>query len=91
MEPLREFVLSGRIADVAAAAMVLEAILLLFVTRMASTKMRVGIAGNLLAGAALVVAVRLALTDAGWQWIALAFTCSLVGHAADLWSRFQRA
>lgn len=87
MSSLRDFVLSGRIADVAAVVMALEAVVLLFVLRPLSAKRWMGVAGNLLAGASLVVAVRLALTDAGWQWIAVAFTCSLVGHVADLWAR----
>lgn len=46
---------------------------------------------NLLAGAALLVAVRLAATGAWWGWLALALTGALLAHAADLRRRWRHA
>jgi hypothetical protein len=45
---------------------------------------------NLLAGAALLLALRLALADADWWWLALALTTALIAHLADLQSRWKR-
>lgn len=39
---------------------------------------------RLLPGALMVLAVRAAVTGAGWPWIALALTASLPVHLADL-------
>ena len=86
---LRDFVMSGRIADVALAAMALEAVLLFFMTRRLPSIARVGIAANLLAGATLVLAVRFALTSDGWPFVVAAFCGSLVCHATDLWVRWR--
>jgi hypothetical protein len=44
---------------------------------------------NLLAGAALMLALRAALTGAGSAWIGAALALALVMHAADLWRRWQ--
>ena len=46
--------------------------------------------GLLLAGACLLVAVRLALTDAEWYWIGLWLGLSLIAHLADLVLRWRR-
>ena len=86
---LRDFVMSGRIADVALAAMALEALLLFFLTRHSPLIARLGIAVNLLAGATLVLAVRFALTSDGWPYVIAAFCGSLLCHAADLWVRWR--
>lgn len=39
---------------------------------------------RLLPGALMIVALRAALTDAGWAWVALALACSFPAHLADL-------
>lgn len=39
---------------------------------------------RLLPGALMMVALRLALTDATWPWIALALAASFPAHLADL-------
>ncbi|MCU0976081.1 MAG: hypothetical protein MUC71_07180 [Steroidobacteraceae bacterium] len=44
---------------------------------------------NLLAGAALMLALRAALSGAGSAWIGAALALALVMHAADLWRRWQ--
>ena len=48
-----------------------------------------GLIANLAAGAALIVAVRLALVSAAGGWILLCLTLSLVAHLVDLAMRFR--
>jgi len=42
---------------------------------------------NLIAGAALMFCVKLAITDAQWQWLAFALTVALLAHGIDLLQR----
>ena len=44
---------------------------------------------NILAGAALILALRLSLTGASWVWIPTLLTLSLIAHLSDLWLRVQ--
>ena len=46
---------------------------------------------NLLSGAALLVAVRLALVQSGWLWVAAALLFALLAHLADLRQRWRQA
>ena len=46
---------------------------------------------NILAGAALLLAVRLGLVGAAWQWIAVALFAALIAHAWDLGKRLSRS
>jgi hypothetical protein len=43
----------------------------------------------LLAGAAFALALRAALTDAGWPWVALALAAAGAAHLWDLRARWQ--
>jgi hypothetical protein len=45
---------------------------------------------NLLAGVCLLLALRGALVDAAWGWIALCLALALLGHVADLCCRWKR-
>lgn len=45
---------------------------------------------NLAAGAMLLLALRAALTDAGWLWIAIWLSLALLAHGADIALRFRR-
>ena len=45
---------------------------------------------NIAAGASLMLALRAALTGAGWQWVAAWLVASLVFHLADLAARWTR-
>lgn len=45
---------------------------------------------NLAAGLCLMLALRSALTDASWMWVALFVALSGVAHVADLWCRWPR-
>jgi hypothetical protein len=80
---------SGHIADVVLAVMLIEAVVLITVFN----KNKRGIAptrviASLGAGVALVLALRAALTGAGWPWIALALSAALVAHLVDLYWRW---
>ena len=48
-----------------------------------------GLAANLASGGFLLLAVRAALVDAAWEWVALALLGSLLAHLADLYGRWQ--
>lgn len=69
------------------AFLVVEAVLLLALARG-----RLGASGILLAllpGFCLLMALRAALTGAGWPWIALWVTASLPAHMLDLYRRLR--
>jgi len=48
-----------------------------------------GLLANLLAGAALLLALRSALTDAEWQATALWLGLAFIAHVFDLWLRLR--
>lgn len=49
-----------------------------------------GLTANLAAGAALILAVRLALTNASGGWILLCLSLSLLAHLTDLICRWRQ-
>ena len=59
--------------------MAVEAIILIMMKRPAIT-----VALTILPGAVMMLALRAALTGAGWQWVAIWLTVSLPLHLADL-------
>ena len=74
---------SGRIADLVIAVMVVEAIALIFVVKRPALATIMAF----LPGAFMMLALRAALTDAGWEMVALWITASLPAHLADQWLR----
>ncbi len=79
---------SGRIIDAILALMVLEAAAIAVWHRASGRPPRLGdVAGTLVSGAALLLAVRAALTGAPWPVIALALLGALIAHATDLIAR----
>jgi hypothetical protein len=79
---------SGRVVDIALGALVLEGLVLALQFRRTGR----GIPWhrlwpNLLAGAALLLALRAALTGAQWQWVAAALVVALVANLLDLRQR----
>lgn len=74
---------SGRILDMILALTVLEAGALLVWRR------RTDLLGTLLAGVALLTAVRLAQAGAAWPWLALALLAALLAHLGDLAARWR--
>ncbi len=75
---------SGRVVDIALALMVLEAAALWGYRRARGQPFPLAdVAWNLAAGACLLLALRAALTGAGWPWIAMFLTAALVAHIGD--------
>jgi hypothetical protein len=75
---------SGRVVDIALALMLLEAAWLWVYRRMRGRAFPpADLAWNLAAGACLLLALRAALTQAGWPWVALFLSAALVAHVGD--------
>jgi hypothetical protein len=88
---MAEFYASGRVVDLVLAMVVLEALALGLLWRRTGRGVPPGsLLPFLAAGAALLLALRGALTGAGWMWIGLCLLGSLVAHAVDLRSRWRR-
>src|SRR6476619_3759940 len=81
---------SGRVIDLVIALVVLEA-LTLCAYHLATGRglAPAQFAANLAAGLCLLLAVRAALTSAGWVWVALSLALSRLAHLADLGSRLR--
>jgi hypothetical protein len=75
---------SGAIADIVIAVMAMEAIVLIALRARIRHFQLSDVAGMLAAGIFLVLALRAALTGAGWQWIATFLTCAFAAHLLDL-------
>lgn len=76
---------NGRVIDLILVAMALEvAALALLRRRGVPVPAPRAVAFNLLAGALLLLAVRGALTGAGWGWVALCLGLALPAHLLDL-------
>ncbi|WP_439814962.1 hypothetical protein [Zavarzinia sp. CC-PAN008] len=79
---LGDLVDSGHVVDLILAVLVLE-VLALGLWRRRLMAMLVAA----LPGACLLLALRCALTDAGWPWVALWLALSFPAHLLDLWRR----
>lgn len=81
---------TGRIVDLIVAATLLEAIaVLLWLRRRRGVAHHADLFANLAAGLFLLAALRAALTDAAWQWIALSLLAALAAHLAALRLRLK--
>ena len=76
---LAAFFTSGHAVDLVLAFMVIEAIVLILIKRPALT-----VVLTILPGAAMMLALRAALSGADWHWVAIWLTVSLPLHLADL-------
>jgi hypothetical protein len=76
---LESFFTSGHAVDLVLAFMAIEAIVLIMMKRRAVT-----VVLTILPGAVMMMALRAAITGAGWQWVAMWLTVSLPLHLADL-------
>ena len=87
---MREAFAQGWIVDLILALVAVEAIALaaVYIKRRRASSLP-GIVANLLAGAFLLVALRCALVDADWRWIALSLAAALVAHTADMAARWR--
>lgn len=77
---MERFVQSGRLADFLLFVLVAEAAWLIVIHR----RTPLGALSALAPGACLVLALRFALTGAGWLWVIAAVTASLPFHLIDL-------
>jgi hypothetical protein len=73
------FFASGHAVDVVLAFMALEAVIIIARGRPVLT-----VVLTIVPGAAMMLALRAAMTGASWQWIAVWLTVSLPLHLADL-------
>ena len=74
------FFTSGHAVDLVLAFMAVEAVVLIVTKRRAALT----VALTILPGAIMMLALRAAMTGAGWQWVAIWLTVSLPLHLADL-------
>jgi hypothetical protein len=82
---MEEFVQSGRLTDVILTVMAVEVLVVgYFLWRRNQGIGVVSFVASLLSGASLVLALRAALTDAGWQYVALYVIASLLAHLAEI-------
>jgi hypothetical protein len=89
---VEQFILSGRIVDVALAVLVIEILWLSWRYRRTGRGLPPGLLfTNAGAGGSLMLALKAVLTGAGWPWIAAALLASLVFHVADLHHRWINA
>ncbi|MGQ0699880.1 MAG: hypothetical protein ACT4PZ_16755 [Panacagrimonas sp.] len=88
---MSEIVLSGRIVDWVLALIALEALALwAYHRRTAGGIAATDLLANLASGFCLLLALRAALTDQSWVWVAAALAASLFGHLLDLSRRWKR-
>ena len=89
MSILEELIVSGRIVDIMLAVFVLE-IAALMIWRGKQIRF-LPLLANIGAGGSLMLALRAALTEAGWMWIAVWLIAALVFHVWDLSYRLRPA
>lgn len=88
---MSEIISSRQLVDIVIALTLIECIFLLVFHQIK----KCGIAPgdyllNLGSGLCLMVALRCALVDAAWMWIALLLMASGLAHVTDLWRRWHR-
>lgn len=82
---------AGRVVDLILGFLVAEGLVLyLYYRRTGRGLTFTTLIPALLAGAFLLLALRGALTGAGWQWIALALIGALIAHLVDLGRGWRR-
>jgi hypothetical protein len=81
---------SGHVADLILVVLVLEAVVLIAWHRRTGRGLAPrAVLALALPGAALVAALRFALTGAWWGWIALALLAAFAAHLADIAVRWR--
>ena len=87
---MQQLVVSGRIVDLILVLVVLEVVVLGYIraSRGSGIEWR-ALLPNLLAGAALLLALRAAITGAAWLWIATWLAAAGLAHVADLRTRWD--
>ncbi|NKC32666.1 hypothetical protein HEQ75_17505 [Roseomonas sp. BU-1] len=88
---MASFFASGRVADLVLLVLGAEALLLLaWRWRRGGGLAPSALAGLVLPGVALVLALRAALVGAAWPWVAAALLAALAAHLFDLALRLRR-
>jgi hypothetical protein len=88
---MEELIRSGRIAQVIIAVLIIELIVVsIYLFRHGRTREIWSGLASITAGAALVMALGLALAGGGWKEIGICLLASLVAHAAELVIRLSR-
>jgi hypothetical protein len=86
---VQELFASARIVDLILVMVLVEAVAIGLYRRRRGGPPLVGLLANLAAGAALLGALRFALSGAEWRWIAAMLFVALIAHAADLVARWR--
>jgi hypothetical protein len=87
---MAELFASGRIIDLILIMVVVEALLVWFYRRRTGRGLTLAaVAPTLTSGAMLMLALRAAIADLSWVWIALPLVLSLVAHLVDLVGRHR--
>ena len=90
MDAITTLFVDGKIADLVLAVMVVEALVLVALSRRTQSSLSAtSIVSALLPGFFLALALRAALVHAEWFWIALALFGALITHLIDMRMRFQ--
>ncbi len=88
---MKELLASGRVIDVALVVIGVEFVVLIAMGRRAATRLRpIDVVGQLLAGALLLLALRVALAGGSVWWIAALLTASFPAHALDMARRLRQ-
>jgi len=93
---MADLVQSGRLVDAILVLVALEALIFAVLYRFVPAAPRLSrphmavLWPTLLSGALLMLAVRLALTDAPWIWVAGVLAASGLSHVVDIALRFRR-
>ncbi len=85
---MAELFASGHIVDIILALILAEYAALRIWLRGRSAAL--GFEGTLLSGAFLLLALRAALADDEWIWVAFALACALAVHLFDLYRRLTK-
>ena len=90
MDAITTLFVDGKIAELVLAVMVVEALVLVALSRRAqSVPPATSIVFALVPGFFLVLALRAVFVHAQWFWIALGLTGALITHLIDMRMRFQ--
>ncbi|MDG1012758.1 MAG: hypothetical protein P8N99_08070 [Luminiphilus sp.] len=87
---MEALLLSGRLLDGILCLIVIEGIVIIVAHRYNRARPSPWtLIPNLISGAALMLGIRLALSQAAWFWLALCLGCSLLAHLTDLIMRYR--
>ncbi len=88
---LEHLIESGRIVDIALAVLVVEIVVILGIRQMTGAGVPApSLLINAGAGGSLMLALRAALVNDGWVWVAVFLVAALGFHAGDVAQRWQR-